>query len=227
MLEEVMTMQRDNPSAATAAEFDHAAEFERAWADPRYTPTGPYTIPVNECLQRYFRTSKPLTFTRAMMWDNEVRKGWRPDIYIASAMRPGSVRNWGGTQSADGVETFARCSEQRQWLAPQEYGWVVERVRAYHRKHRIVFIGTSELRDDTGTLVRADTKQPLFYIEHWVEGAENDPVAKWRSVHLTERPNPQIPAAINQFLESWATPGFPEFIPIYIERDLGIKLEPR
>jgi len=214
-------------STATAADFDHEREFERAWADPRYTRTGPFTVHVNETLRKFFRPSKPLTFTRTMMWDNEVRKGWRPDIYIASAILPGSVRNWGGTHSADGVETFERVSMQRQWLSPQEYGSVAERVRAYHKKHKIVFIGTSELRDGSGTLIRADTKQPLFYIEHWVEGTESEPVANWRTVHLTEQPNPVLPEAMGQMLKSWKPPGFPEFIPIYIEHDLNIKLEPR
>jgi hypothetical protein len=220
-------MSKDSTTTGSIADFDHESEFERAWDDPRYTRTGPFSIKVNERIHQFFRTSKPLTFTRAMMWDNEVRKGWRPDIYIASAIRPGSVRNWGGTHSADGLETFARVSMQRQWLSPEEYGCVVERVRAYHEKHKIVFIGTSELRDDSGALVRADTKQPLFYIEHWVEGEENQPMAKWRTVHLTEQPNPLIPETMDRFLSSWATPGFPEFIPIYIRRDLNIGLEPR
>ena len=220
-------MAKDSTAADLTVEFDHEREFERAWAEPRYTQTGPFSVNVNEQIQQFFRTNKALTFTRTMMWDNEVRKGWRPDTYIASAIRPGSVRNWGGTYSADDVETFARVSVQRQWLSPQEYGSVVERVRAYHQKHKIVFIGTSELRDDTGTLVRADTKQPLFYIEHWVEGAENEPVASFRAVFLTERHNPLIPETMDRFLASFKTPGFPEFIPIYIRRDLNISLEPR
>jgi hypothetical protein len=212
---------------STDDHFDHAREFERAWTDPRYTRVGPFDIDVNDTLRRFFRTSKPLIFTRTMMWDNEVRKGWRPDIYIPMAILPGSVRNWGGTHSADGLETFERVSKQRQWLMPQEYGAVVERVRAYHDKHKIVFIGTAELRDDQGTSVRADTKQPLFYIEHWVEGAEDEPVAKWRAVHLTDKPDPVIPQAIAGMLSSWKPPGFPEFIPIYITRVLKIGLELR
>jgi hypothetical protein len=212
---------------STHSDFDHEREFERAWAEPRYTKAGPYTIQVNEELQRFFRAGRPFTFTRTMMWDNEVRKGWRPDLYIPSAILPGSVRNWGGTHSADGLETFERCSKQRQWLVPMEYGVVVERVRAYHDKLKIVFIGTAELRDDIGATVRADNKQPLFYIEHWVEGEENIPVAKWRAVHLTEHPNPLIPEAIGRMIASWQTPGLPEFIPIYVERVLKIGLELR
>jgi len=212
---------------STPSDFDHEKEFERAWAEPRYTQAGPYTTNVNEDIHRFFRTSKPLTFTRTMMWDNEVRKGWRPDLYIPSAILAGSVRNWGGTHSADGVETFERVSTQRQWLMPEEYGIVAERVRAYHEKRKIVFIGSAELRDDTGTKVRADTKQPLFYIEHWVEGPEIEPVAKWRAVHLTERRNPLIPEAIGRMISSWPTPGLPEFIPIYITRVLNIGLESR
>jgi hypothetical protein len=207
--------------------FDHAREFERAWAEPRYTRAGPFDIDVNSTLQRFFRTSKPLTFTRTMMWDNEVRKGWRPEIYIPMAILPGSVRNWGGTHSADGHETFERVSKQRQWTMPQEYGSVVERVRAYHDTHKIVFIGTGQLHDDKGVLVQADTKQPLFHIEHWVEGAEDEPIAWWRAVHLTDKLNPAIPQAIEGMMGSWKPPGFPEFIPIYITRVLKIGLELR
>jgi hypothetical protein len=221
------TMSRDSISPGSDAGFDHETEFERAWADPRYTRTKTVSFDVNEQIERYFRTSKPLTFTRTMMWDNEVRKGWRPDIYIPSVIRPGSVRSWGGARSADGWETFARASMIRQWLSPEDYGCVVERIRAYHDRQKIVFIGTSELRDDNGTPVHADTKQPLYYFEHWVEGTENQPVANWRTVHLTEEPNQLIPEIMELVIKSWVTPGFPEFIPIYISHDLKIELEPR
>jgi hypothetical protein len=220
-------MSIDSISPASVADFDHEREFERAWADPRYTRTKTVSFDVNEKIQQFYRTSKPLTFTRTMMWDNEVRKGWRPDIYIPSVVRPGSVRNWGGTHSADGLETFARASMIRQWLSPEEFGCVVEGVRAYHEKQKIVFIGLSELRDDSGTLIHADTKQPLYYFEHWVEGAENQPVANWRTLHLTEKPNPLISEVMEMMLKSGIPPGFPEFIPIYIKRALNIGLELR
>jgi hypothetical protein len=52
-------------------------------------------------------------------------------------------------------------------------------------------------------------------------------VARWRTVHLTEKPDPVLPEAMKGILDSWKPVGFPEFIPIYIERDLNIKLQPR
>ncbi len=53
---------------------NHEGEFERAWADPRNTRVEPPSVDVNRVLAEHYRTSEPLTFTRTMLWDMEVRK---------------------------------------------------------------------------------------------------------------------------------------------------------
>ena len=100
--------------------LNHEAEFERAWADRSNTRFELPPIDVNRVLAEHYRTSEPLTFTRIMLWDMEVRKAWRPDRYIPSVVREGSAHAWGRSSAADGMESFVRSSQQRLWLEPVE-----------------------------------------------------------------------------------------------------------
>ncbi len=59
--------------------LDHEGEFQRAWADPSNTRLELARVDVNRVLAVHYRTSEPLTFTRTMLWDMEVRKAWSPD----------------------------------------------------------------------------------------------------------------------------------------------------
>jgi hypothetical protein len=54
--------------------LDHEKVFERAWVDLRFTRFALPSIDVNDVLARGYRTSEPLTFTRTMLWDMEVKK---------------------------------------------------------------------------------------------------------------------------------------------------------
>ena len=70
---------------STTTELDHEKTFAAAWADPRYTRTERPPVDVNAVLAKHYRLSRPLTFTRTQLWDMEVRKAFRPDIYIPMA----------------------------------------------------------------------------------------------------------------------------------------------
>ena len=203
------------------SQFDYEGEFQRAWADSSNTQFELPPVDVNRVLAEYYRTSEPLTFTRTMLWDMEVRKAWRPDRYIPSVVSEGSAHTWGQRSAADGTESFVRSSQQRLWLEPAEYGLVLEPVCLNPTQQKVTFIGAAELADCDGNILRAGGRQPLFHVEHSVGGDESQPLNRWRIVHLTERPE-------NRLVELFTLMGndvwLPEFIEIYIQSELNIKL---
>ena len=204
--------------------LNHEAEFQRAWADPSNTRLELPPVDVNRVLAEHYRTSEPLTFTRAMLWDMEVRKAWRPDRYIPSVVREGSAHAWGRRSSIEGTESFVRSSQQRLWLEPAEYGLVLEPVCLNPTQHIVTFIGVAELPDRDGNLCRAGDRQPLFHVEHSVGGDESRPLNRWRIVHLTRRPEHRL---VERFKLMANNVWLPEFIEIYIRGDLNIKLSRR
>ncbi len=96
----------------SASQLDHEGEFRRAWDDHSNTRFELPAVDVNRVLAEHYRTGEPLTFTRTMLWDMEVRKAWRPDRYIPSVVREGSAHTWGRRSAADGTESFVRY----RWL---------------------------------------------------------------------------------------------------------------
>ena len=87
-------------------QLNHEGEFERAWADPSNTRVEPPSVDVNRVLAEHYRTSEPLTFTRTMLWDMEVRKAWKPDRYIPSVVQEGSAGTWSRGSVSGGAESF-------------------------------------------------------------------------------------------------------------------------
>ena len=201
----------------------HEEAFERAWTDPGNTRTELPPVDINQVLARYYRTNKPLRFTRTMLWDMEVKKAFRPDLYIPSVVSAESSRYWRRQAAAGGAESFVRCSQQRLWLKPTEYGLVLERVYLNPARQSATFIGASELPDQDGNLLRAGEGQPLFHVEHSVDGDELRPLNLWRIVYLTDRPMQKLIERFKLAKELWLR----EFIEIYIRRDLKIELTRR
>ena len=206
------------------SKHDHEGEFERAWCDPSNTQIELPPIDVSRVLAEHYRTSEPLTFTRTMLWDTEVRKAWRPDRYIPSIVLEGSAIAWGRLSAADGTEAFVRSSQQRHWLEPAEYGLVLEQVCLNPTQQKVSFIGVAELLDGDGNMLRAGEGQPLFHVEHSVRGDESRPLNRWRIVHLTDRPENKL---VERFTLMTNEVWLPEFIEIYIRNDLNIKLTRR
>ncbi|MFD1541378.1 hypothetical protein [Nonomuraea guangzhouensis] len=198
--------------------MNHESEFAKAWADPRNTRFEPPPTDINRVLAERYKTSEPLTFTRAMLWDLEVRKAWHPDIYIPYVVREGSAATWNAT---DDPTTFDRSSEQRRWMEQDDFGLVLERVHLNPAEQRVTFIGAAELPGPTGATLRAGTKQPLFHIEHAVAGDENEPLNLWRIVHLTQEPDELLGQTLSRrTYEGW----LPGFVEIYIRSELNIEL---
>ncbi|MFG2003876.1 hypothetical protein ACGFNU_32435 [Spirillospora sp. NPDC048911] len=198
--------------------MDRQSEFAKAWDDPGNTRFELPPINVNRVLAERYETSEPLTFTRTMLWDNEVRKAWHPDLYLPHVVRQGSAATW---NAADGRTTFDRCSMQRRWLDQDDFGLVLEQVHLDVERQVATFIGAAELPGPDSVTLQAGTKQPLFHVEHAVGGDENEPVNLWRIVHLTDEPDERIAKV---FSGRTYGGGLPSFIEVYIRSDLNIQL---
>ena len=203
--------------------LNHEEEFERAWTDRGTTRVELPPVDVNRVLAERYQTGEPLTFTRSMTWDMEVKKAFRPDLYIPSVVTGGSARTWGRRAVIGGAESFARCSEQRLRLEPSRRGLVLERVFLNPARQSATFIGAAELRDADGNVLRAGRGQPLFHVEHSAGGEESRPLNRWRIVYLTERPKQELIDRFTLAEEAWLR----EFIEVYIRRDLRIELTRR
>jgi hypothetical protein len=202
-------------------ELDFAAaerEFARAWLNPAYTQIELKPIDVNRVLQEAYALSQPLTFTRAMLWDVEVRKARNPQSYIPSVVQEGQI--WNRRFLENGEEVFLRASQQRQWLSGQ-YGTVLEETHVNHDQQRVIFLGRAEFPGPTGASLRSDERQPLFHVEHAVGGTEAQPLNLWRIVHLTHARDRRL---IDRFAALDDARALPEFIELYIRRDLDIAL---
>ena len=75
-------------------QLKHEEEFERSWIAPGNTRIELPPVDINLVLARVYRTNEPLRFTRTMLWDMEVKKAFRPDLYIPSVVSAGSSCYW-------------------------------------------------------------------------------------------------------------------------------------
>ena len=207
-------------AANPATDLNHEEEFERAWTDPRNTRVELPAVDINLVLAKYYRMNEPLTFTRTMLWDMEVKKAYRPDLYIPSVVLEGSARYWRRRAAADGAESFVRCSQQRLWLEPSERGLVLEQVFLNPTRQSATFIGAATLVDHEGNVLRAGDTQPLFHVEHSVDGDDSRPLNRWRIVYLTGKREQELIERFTHRRRVWLR----EFVEIYIRTDLGIDL---
>jgi len=201
------------------AELDHEKVFAQAWADPHNTCVERPPVDVNAVLAAHYHVCEPLVFTRTQLWDMEVRKAYRPDIYISAVVQAGSAATWGRRELGGGHESFYRKSMQRGRLAPG-YGLVLEQVRINPDLGKVTFIGAAQLPGPDGSVLVAGTEQPLFHVEHVATGAETQPLNEWRLVHLTEKPNQEL---IDRFAKSESV-YLPQFIEVYIREVLQLEL---
>lgn len=195
-------------------------EFARAWDTPGHTRHRLPDTDVNRVLAARYKTGTPLTVTRGMLWDMEVRKAAHPGTYIPFVVQAGSDRSW-NRHIGDGGEYLDRCSLQRLWLNPQRYELILERAFLNHSEQKVTFLGVPELADADGTLLRAGTGQPLFHVEHSVGGTEPRPLNRWRIVHLTDAVDDQLTEGFERMA---ASPWLAEHTEIYIRDTLGIEL---
>lgn len=207
-------------SSAALANMNYAEEvFEQAWNNPAYTQIKLDDVDINATLTKYYETPIPVNFTRKMLWDMETKKAWDPKTYIPYVVRDG--KSWGREILENGDEVLVRSSQQKQWLNGEVYEEVFEKVYLNHKDQRATFLGTQNLKNSSGESLYLKNHQPLFHVQHSVEGEETNPINVWRIVHLTEGKDQKLIEHFNNLKNPTVLPGFVE---IYIEKDLQIPL---
>ena len=206
-----------HPSFSTAKE-----EFDKAWHNPDHTRIELEPVDVNALLQKYYSASEPFRLTKPMLWDAEAKKAWDPMTYIPHVVREG--RSWGRKPLENGEECFLRASQQRAWRTDVD-GQVLEKVYLSPEEQRVLFLGRAEFLRGDGPPLRAGSHQPLFHVEHAVGGTDSHPLNLWRIVYLTTEKDD---ALIKQQLTHTGTAEWlREFVAIYVEKDLRIRLTHR
>jgi len=193
---------------------NHEAIFAAAWKREGHTSIEFEPLDVNQILAQEYDDVDGLSLTRTRLWEMEVMKAARPDLFIPGVIRAGTARSWGRRELKNGDEVFIRVSEQRLWLQADSYGTVIEACYLNHSSQQVTFIGLPEVEDDVGRTLVASPGQPLFHVVHGVSGAEEAPLNTWRIVHLTGDENG---ALANRFEQMSQASGLPEYVERYIE----------
>lgn len=206
----------------THASFrDARAEFERAWNQPGHTRIEPDAVDVNQLLKQSYSIDDGAGLTGQMLWDAEVAKAWDPGTYIPGVVLDG--KSWGRKALPDGKPWFVRSSRQVAWKAGTDPGVVLEEVYLDPSGRSVLFFGRSELIGPDGVPVEAGAHQPLFHVEHAVTGTEEEPLNRWRIVHLTETEDPAlVERQVSRGSEEWLV----GFLSRFIELELDRKLSP-
>ena len=206
----------------THASFrDARAEFEQAWNQPGHTRIEPDAVDVNELLGQSYAMEDGFRLTGQMLWDAEVAKAWDPGTYISGVVLEG--KSWGRKTLPDGKPWFVRSSRQVAWKAGTGPGVVLEEVYLDPSGRSVLFFGRSELIGPDGVPVGASADQPLFHVEHAVTGTEEEPMNRWRIVHLTES---EDPALIERQVREGSTGWLIGFLSKFVELELDRKLSP-
>ncbi|MDF1811735.1 MAG: hypothetical protein P1V20_05960 [Verrucomicrobiales bacterium] len=192
---------------------NHEAVFAAAWNREGNTSIEFDPLDVNQVLADEYDRVEELTLTRTQLWDMEVKKAARPDLFIPGVIRAGTARSWGRRTLESGDEVFTRVSEQRLWLQPGSYGTVIEACYLNHSSQQVTFIGLPEVEDDEGRTIVASTGQPLFHVVHGVSGVEETPLNTWRIVHLA---SDESGALARHFELMSQASGLPEYVEHYI-----------
>lgn len=207
-----------NDLAAALHQDPNVLDFTDAWNTEHHTRFAAPPIRLNGLLARDPALS--LRMTAGMLWDVEVRKAMDPVRYVPSVFS--ASRTFGAARERNGLETMWRVSEQRSWRS-REPVQVIEHVSIDHLHRRVRFRGVRRVTDEHGDTVLATETQPLFLVEHGVQGEEDDPAISWRIVHLTERPEPALVAALSEVLTAER---LPEYVSVYLrERFAGSRLQ--
>lgn len=192
--------------------------FIQAWNTPSFTQIELKNIDINQVLHEQYQTQKPLSLTRGDVWKAEQLKAENPLKYIPHVVRRAESF---GKKVVDNGLFFLRSSQQRQWLQPDTFGDVFERVYVNQVDQRITFIGVRYLVQDSGQLTEASNEQPLFFVQHSVSGEDHNPINVWKIVHLTDSKDSELIEKFKLFPSNI----LPSFVEIYLKEDLNITLD--
>jgi hypothetical protein len=206
----------------THASFrDARAEFERAWNQPGHTRIETDAVDVNRLLGQSHSIDDGFRLTGQLLWDAEVAKAWDPGTYIPGVVLEG--QSWGRKTLPDGKPWFVRSSRQVAWRPGTDPGVVLEEVYLDPAGRSVLFFGRMQLIGPDGEPVTASTHQPLFHVEHAVTGTEEEPLNRWRIVHLTQTEDPSL---IEQQVKHGSTGWLPGFLARFLELELDYEIAP-
>ena len=200
-----------------ADEVDHETIVNAALANSLNTRVTFPDSDVNRIIQENYDVEEPFRYTASQAWDMEVQTARRPTKYKCPLIRPGSVQLLGTTHTYP-IESFARVTEQRQWLNPEEYTKVIEHILIDHERRKVFIVGLERLTLPDGEVLEAGQQQPVVHAVNSVEGTEERPIAKWEIVQATEGEDLELKdvwqhIATNDYLPIWSE--------TYIREDLG------
>ncbi|KAJ5559036.1 hypothetical protein N7535_009096 [Penicillium sp. DV-2018c] len=199
---------------------DYESVLEAAFADEKNTAIDLPKADVNEIIRASYDVDEDFTYTARQLWDMEVKKAHHPDKYLSHIVRPGSLKIFHNERQGS-LEYFTRVSDQRIWTNPSKYATVIEHVCLDHDAHRAFFLGAAQTELPSGEIIRSGIEQPLFHVEHSVEGSEKCPLNVWRIVHLTDGRDVEL---LKVFAKMAQSPYLREFNEVYIREDLGRRL---
>ncbi|BBN80332.1 hypothetical protein PA25_03170 [Pseudoalteromonas sp. A25] len=201
--------------------MNHLYEFNRAWDTPEFTQIELDPVDINAVIKDHYSHPGQFSMTKTQLWDMEVKKASRPDLFIPSVIKRGSAAAW-GFKTQGNSETFTRVSEQRLWLDNTQYGVVIEHVHIDHDTKLVTFIGELQVNSDEYGHFIVDGAQPIFHVQHGVVGDENSPINTWKIVHLEATNEAKLKERFQKMNHCrW----LPEYVEIYLRDILGVELQ--
>ncbi|MDM7861143.1 hypothetical protein QTP81_11090 [Alteromonas sp. ASW11-36] len=200
--------------------MNHLNAFNRAWECSRFTKIELDPLDINGVLGEHYSCGSRFCMTKSQLWDMEVMKARRPDLFIPSVVQPNSALAWGGEIKGN-VETFTRVSLQRLWLDETKYGTVIESVHVDHSSKIVTFIGELQATSaEYGNFKKSKT-QPVFHVQHGVQGDEGNPQNTWKIVHLSSKNKENLKERFKKIDDNkW----LPEYVEIYLTNIIGLAL---
>lgn len=203
--------------------MNHLDVFNKAWGSARFTKIELDPVNINEILTEQYSCSPEFSMAKSQLWDMEVRKAYRPDLFIPSVIQPGTAVTW-GQQKQGSIETFMRVSKQRLWLDQTQYGTVIENVHIDHQAQVVTFIGETHASSEQHGSFKAHDAQSIFHVQHGVIGSDYSPHNTWKIVHLTSEVDDNLTRrfqSMNHFRR------LPEYVEIYLCDVIGLQLSRR
>ena len=166
--------------------MNHLSEFNNSWGSHKFITIELEPLDINKVLQKYYNFTSQFTMTKSQLWDMEIKKASRPDLFIPSVIKSGSAASW-GRKTVGNIDTFVRVSKQRLWLKNDVYGIVIENVHVDHKSQLVTFVGESTTLSNEHSTYSTTDKQPLFHVQHGVIGEEPPPDEHMENCVLNDR----------------------------------------
>ncbi len=182
-----------------------------------HASSSPKPVNVNKKQRDHYRMEPQRLVTRTEIWDMEARKAWDPrKVFIPYVVSEAALR-YGRGETRRRLPVLSRLDAEgldRRWLRPRAGGFLHQRRRAGGVLHGPrAHARREEQRGASGRHL-----QPIFHVERWAGGSEDEPLNIWSIVLLTPQNDPRYEEPFKQMVRAGLLSGF---IEIYIQRDWG------